>query len=125
MVGEELINTQPIADSVVYIADKLGYTVEQIYTVYTHAYTTIALVNMIALIVVSIITTIAFILIYRYLRKSNDIDDSAFGAGLWAGLVCTITIFAAIVIRDTLIMYLCPEYTAINAILYQIGGMIH
>jgi hypothetical protein len=124
-----LINTEPIANAMLTIADKLGYTVQQIYQIYVAAQFKIAMIN--AILATASILTMLILIVYLWwyhkkLKDANDYDaeEKIFYRAFFGGIIVAIIIGFLCVLQGILIQLYCPEYCAIQQMLSQFGNLL-
>ena len=123
MTGE-LINTDGLGTALIYIADKLGLTVEQMYKIYVHAQVSIAIIQitMICIWVVAVIITVK--VTYWYCKKdSNTMRDIIEASIIVTIIIAVILTFILVILYNPIIAYMCPEYTALRSLMNDIGNI--
>ncbi len=115
----ELINMDGIGTALVYIADKLGVTVQHIYTVYVAAQQTIAVINVLFAILFMVGAVIITKILYTaYKAHKTSIYDSFELVMIFSGIgAYTALLVLLLVIRSAVVAYFCPEYMAIQSLI--------
>jgi hypothetical protein len=122
MAGE-LINTDGLGTALVYIADKIGITVAQMYDIYVKAQAAMAIVQIIMILLWVVVVSIVAIFVYSNFKKDNKDDMFA---------VITVTLMSTIIIGivlagvlaflyNPIIAYMCPEYMALKSLMSDIS----
>jgi hypothetical protein len=122
MTGE-LINTDGIGTALVYIADKIGVTVAQMYEIYVHAQQTMAFVQIVFILIWFIVVFGVILITHLYIKKDASASDEdkvlvpiTFGAG-----AAIVMFFILIALYFPLIAYMCPDYTGLKSLMSDIG----
>jgi uncharacterized membrane protein YagU involved in acid resistance len=126
MTGE-LINTDGFGTALIYIADKLGLTVDQMYKIYVHAQASMAITQIILICLWVVIVSITFIVTYSHLLKKNckiDPAETVFFSFVVIIVIAVISAFVLLALYHPIIAYMCPEYTALKSLMNDIGSII-
>jgi len=125
---EELINTDGLGTALVYIADKIGITVEQMYHIYVSAQFTMAVTQIVFILIWAVSTII--ILKIAYDRNKGDLKDTShFGnndSAILKVFICT-AVGSAFIGSILLFLYgpviaiFCPDYMALQSLMEDIG----
>jgi len=131
MAGE-LINMDGVGTALISIADKIGITVMQMYNIYVYAQATMALVQIVMIIIWFICTFGAMVIAFTYAHKLDD-DESikktnkadriyvALCVALLVGAVVGIIVTAILaVLYIPVIAIMCPEYTALKSLMNDV-----
>jgi hypothetical protein len=126
----ETIARQSIGDAMVYIADKIGLTLEQVYQIYVGSQMALALIQ-IALILVFVIgsVTICFLCFRTYkneTKDSKDYDhsDAQLKYGMFAIFGCAMLGLAVALLYSPITAVVCPEYSAIQAMIGDFASLV-
>lgn len=124
MAGE-LINMDGLGTALVYIADKIGITVAQMYDIYFRAQAAMAILQ-IVMVLVSVIVLVGVMAIsYILLKKQKETDEATL---VFVPLVLGIIAFVIVAVicmalYNPLLAYMCPEYTALKSLMYDITSV--
>jgi len=129
---EELINTDGIGTALVYIADKIGITVEQMYHIYVGAQVTMATVQivMIATWFIVVALTIVFVYMFGMRSEKQEHPDRNKDAYQFDVIVVSVSVGTIVGILLALVLafmyvpiiaYLCPEYTALKSLMSDLS----
>jgi len=127
MAGE-LINMDGVGTALISIADKIGITVMQMYNIYVYAQATMALVQIVMIIIWIICTFGAMVIAFTYAHKLDD-DESIkktnkadrICVALLVGAVVGIIVTAILaVLYIPVIAIMCPEYTALKSLMNDV-----
>jgi len=128
MAGE-LINMDGVGTALISIADKIGITVMQMYNIYVYAQATMALVQIVMIIIWFICTFGAMVIAFTYAHKLDD-DESIkktnkaefrICVALLVGAVVGIIVTAILaVLYIPVIAIMCPEYTALKSLMNDV-----
>lgn len=125
---EELINMDGIGNALVYIADKIGITVAQMYEIYVKAQAMMALLQIVMILAIIGISISVFLICYFYAINKifSDIksDSDRFLASAFIAFIAFIASgFIMAMLYTPLLAYLCPEYTALKSLMGDIGNI--
>lgn len=132
-MADELINMDGIGTALMYITDNLGMTVVQMYEIYARAQFIIGMVQIILILLWCIIMFFVIKSVYTWCHKKKshhcfDADDqenhNIFLTLLITSCIGVVLAFIMWTIYDPVIACLCPEYTALKSLMYDIGKMI-
>jgi hypothetical protein len=118
-----LVEGQKLGDALVYIADKLGVTVQYVYEVFVKAQQTIAIINFIALVLFLVISVVGIRLLLKryYGRTHNEYSTDWVVEILIPALIIIIVSMGALAIMaDIAVQFTCPEYSAIKEMLHYL-----
>ena len=126
MTGE-LINTDGLGTVLIYIADKLGLTVEQMYKIYVHAQASMAIIQIAMICVWVVVVIITLKVTFWYCKKNCNNGVSSFDI-IAVSIIITIVIavilaFILDILYNPIIAYMCPEYTALKSLMNDIGNI--
>lgn len=114
-----------LGDAILIIADKMGVTSTEVFRIVAEAQATIATINILSIILFTILACISIYIISKIKPiegwRNDDMQALKFMIGMLYVLISAIFI---IIIHDSIIMILCPEYTAIMEVFRSIGVMI-
>ena len=119
MTGE-LVNLDGLGNAFIYIADKIGLTLQEIYTIYVSAQQAIALIQISFVLLWMIVTIVAGYCLYRYAKKVKVMEIFLFG--LIAVSAATGLILAFLF--PPVIALFCPEYSAIQSMINTFSRFI-
>lgn len=126
-MGSELINTDGLSQALIVLADKLGIGLQQMYAIYVSAQQVMAAVH----IAFTIMTVIGIVIIMFGMKKYYDTHKSeryCDGTGLFCILGATalgfVFIFAMAELSSAFVALLCPQYTALHAMMGDISNLI-
>ena len=119
MTGE-LVNLDGLGNAFIYIADKIGLTLQEIYTIYVSAQQTIALIQISFAILWAIVTLVSGYCLYRYATKVKIMEIFIFG------LIAVSAVFGIILLFLYLptVALFCPEYSAIQGMINTFSRFI-
>jgi len=120
---------QGIGTAMVYIADKLGLTLEQVYQVYVHSQKIIALVQLVEIAAYIIGATAIIYTVRRwYLKETKDIKyvDSYVILIYSARAVIGVALLGVLLygLYFPTIALVCPEYVAVNEMITRLAGIV-
>lgn len=124
MAGE-LINMDGLGTALVYIADKIGITVAQMYDIYLKAQATMALLQIVMIITCVIVLIGVMIISYLLLKKQKETDEATLVfVPLILGIIAFVIVsIICMALYNPLIAYMCPEYTALKSLMYDITSV--
>jgi hypothetical protein len=118
-----------LGDAIVYVADKIGISVQHMYEIMLHAQITIAIINILLLIVWCATIVVTVIVVYRKFVKPHE--DTTYDSGMrWLTLSVITAIVALIVacvltsLQSSLVTVFCPEYSALKELLYTFKNIL-
>lgn len=126
---EELINMDGIGNAAIYIADKLGITIAQMYEIYVRAQVTMALIQIVMIMIWCIVFIILLTKISKLTNKIFKITDedkkyhegSILMAYIITFVVCMFVIAIVLnLLYDPILALMCPEYTGLKLLLKDI-----
>lgn len=124
---EELINMDGIGNALVYIADKIGVSVAQMYEIYVKAQATMALLQIALILIVIGVSIGIFLLFYFYAAKKMDDTLNDTDRFLLSGMISIVSLvimaFICSALYYPLLAYFCPEYTALQSLMQDIGNI--
>jgi cytochrome bd-type quinol oxidase subunit 1 len=124
----ELINMDGIGNALVYIADKIGITVAQMYEIYVTAQATMAILQIVMIIICVVAMIIAGASTYSYFKKSgSSFDDIILGTIIISVIVGVAVAIIMAALYNPLLAYMCPDYTALKSLMsdvVDIAGVI-
>lgn len=114
-----------LGDAILIIADKMGVASTEVFRIVAEAQVTIALINILSIVMFIILACIGIYIISKIKPiegwRNDDMQALKFMIGMLYVLISAIFI---IIIHDSTIMILCPEYTAIMELFNSIVAMI-
>ena len=119
MTGE-LVNLDGLGNAFIYIADKIGFTLQEIYTIYVSAQQAIALVQISFVLLWAIVTIVAGYCLYRYATKARTMEIFHFGTLAVSAVFGIVLLF----LYRPLIALLCPEYSAIQSMILTFSQFV-
>ena len=125
-MNETLLNTDGLGNAMIYIADKIGMTLEQVYYVYLQAQFVMATVQIVMTVICFALFFITFIYLYRREEKRSDnrVDiDDIFGIVIVSAIITIFPLLLCVALYTPIIAMFCPEYTALNSLMNDIGHL--
>lgn len=110
-------NQLGLGDALVQIADKIGVTVQQMYTIMVEAQVTIAIIQIIFILVDLISAVIIFGIVIWFIKKYCN-DELDWGVALFLTIVgwLILSMILTLLYRPVIAL-MCPEYTALQEII--------
>jgi cytochrome b subunit of formate dehydrogenase len=120
----ELINMDGLGNALIYIADKIGLTVNQMYDIYVNAQATMAILQIVMVIICVLAMIVSGIVVYIYFKKNgSSCDDSILASIILAIVIGGITTVIMVALYNPLLAYMCPEYTALKSLVYDMTNI--
>jgi hypothetical protein len=128
MTGE-IIDINSISSAIIYIADKLNMTLAQIYEIYARAQFTIGIVQIVMVLAWCGIMVGVFIYTTKNFKKelgSKTIFDPDVLIPTIFVMVTAGAVFGLILtaLYSPVIAVTCPEYSALQSLMHDIGQMV-
>ena len=127
---EVTVSEQGIGNAMIYIADKLGMTIEQMYQVYFHSQRALAMIQLsliLAFIVGTIIITYVMYRVYTSGKVESKYMDLLQDFGkcfvIWIVVVFTLAI-VLVTLYYPIVALVCPEYTAIQSMISSLRSVV-
>lgn len=126
IMAEELINMDGIGLALTSIADKIGMTVAQMYEIYVRAQFAIAIAQIVFIIIWAVIVIVVVRKVYVWAYADNKGYESDRMGKMFFGCLATVGLvsFVMMILYDASIAIMCPEYTALQNLMGDIGDMI-
>jgi uncharacterized membrane protein len=122
-----VVSGQSIGDAMMYIADKLNLTVEQVYQVYLRAQVILAIIQIVEIVIFVIgVVIIGYICFEKYKKAEesctfSNADLKYFMIGFVATLLLGIVLLA---LYDPIVALTCPEYAAMQAMIHNFASIV-
>lgn len=117
--------TEQLSQALIQISDKLGYTTQQVFEIYTQAQTAKAVMGSVELGIAAMFGLVFGGLTYRSLKdvEELDLDDVVLVTLMAAVLAGAIGSLAGGSVHDIGMRLLAPEYMAVKEMATAIGSM--
>lgn len=125
----ELINTDGLGSALMYIADKLNITLQQMYEIYARAQFFMGIVQIAMILIWCIVMIVVFVLITKYLKlitKSDSIFEFDVMMPTLMAMLIVGSVFGVILtfLYNPILAIMCPDYMALKSMIYDIGQMV-
>lgn len=115
-----------LSDAMLQIADRLGYTVGEVYQIYVEAQTAKALTGSLTLVLAGLSATTAAYVTFSRVRDSENLNDpeDAYLAAIMVGMIgLVLGVGAADLLGEILMRLLVPEYMAVQDLLGEVSSL--
>lgn len=123
-----MVAEQNIGNAMIYIADKLGMTIEQVYQVYLASQFTLALIGIAEIAAFVIGCAVIVTVCYRAYKMENDSTTSYGDCTLKYYMIalasCVLFGLVLLALYDPIVMLICPQYATIHAMLHDFGMLV-
>jgi len=117
--------TEQMSQALVHISDKLGYTTEKVFEIYTQAQQAQAAANIITLFTGLVLFGLMMYFAVKKIRSSGLRGEDREVAYLVAtGFSIMATVLIADVLHTMILQLVAPEYMAVQEIMAQVGEVI-
>lgn len=131
-VTKAVANDMGLGDAIVYVADKIGISVQHMYEIMIHAQVTMAILNIVLMVCWCVIVAVTAVITYRTIVKPH-LNDKGYSSDIgmrWivmagvTAIVALLAIFPLTILQSSLVAIFCPEYSALKEMLYTFKNIL-